>query len=231
MLKKICVQYKFSTKYEFEKQLGKGCFARVHLARNKSNGTKVAIKTIEKSKILKHPNFIESAMFEIDALRVINHPNVIKIYEVFENELYVHLVIEYLDGGELFTQLKSKGIYSEKDASMAIQGILSAVAHFHALGIIHRDLKPENLIAKYFYEYFIRYKRTPDTKYDLRIVDFGLSTFCDPTILQTVKCGSPGYIAPEILKDEGYNNKADVFSVGIILATMYFIKILKINID
>jgi len=86
---------------------------------------------------------------EIMILRRIDHPHVIKLYEVYENDLYIHLVLEYLKGGELFQKLQSKGLYSEKDASMAIKYVLEALDYCHNRNVVHRDLKPENLILAY----------------------------------------------------------------------------------
>ena len=87
-----------------------------------------------------------SVLKEIEILRQINHPGVIKLYEVYESELYIHLILEYLQGGELLSHLQSKGVYSEKDASTLIKCVLEALEYCHARNIVHRDLKPENLI-------------------------------------------------------------------------------------
>ena len=87
-----------------------------------------------------------SVLKEIEILRQINHPGVIKLYEVYESELYIHLILEYLQGGELLSHLQSKGVYSEKDASALIKCVLEALEYCHARNIVHRDLKPENLI-------------------------------------------------------------------------------------
>ena len=108
-----------------------------------------AIKTIEKKKILESPRNMVAVRKEIEILRRIDHPHVIKLYEVYENELYIHLVMEYLKGGELLAHLKDKGVYSEKDASLLIKRVLEALAYCHARNIVHRDLKPENLIIVY----------------------------------------------------------------------------------
>jgi len=149
-LRRVCVSLNISYRYTFGKMLGKGNFAKVHLAQRKRDGKSFAIKTIEKSKILENPRNMISMHREVVILRKIDHPNVIKLYEVYENDLYVHLVLEYLKGGELFQKLQSKGVYSEKDASIAIKCVLKAIEYCHLRNIIHRDLKPENLILSYF---------------------------------------------------------------------------------
>jgi serine/threonine protein kinase len=99
---------------------------------------------------MENPRNLVSMQKEISILRKIDHPNVIKLHEVYESDLYVHLVLEYLKGGELFQKLQSKGLYSEKDASQAIQHVLEALDYCHTRNIVHRDLKPENLILEYW---------------------------------------------------------------------------------
>ena len=119
------------------------------MAERKSDKKKYALKTIDKSKILENPRNMAALGREILILRKISHPNVIKLFEVYENCLYVRLVLEYLEGGELLHHLKSKGLYCEKDAAEAIKCLLEALHYCHSHNIIHRDLKPENLILVY----------------------------------------------------------------------------------
>ena len=113
---------------------------------SKTDGMKYAIKSIIKQKITENPKNLESVKKEILILRKMNHQNVIKLYAVYENEMYVHLVLEHLNGGELFQYLQNKGIYSENDASQVLKNILEALDYCHSRNIVHRDLKPENLI-------------------------------------------------------------------------------------
>lgn len=141
---------------------------------------------------------------EVSLLRKIRHPNVLQLYEIFESDSNVHLVIEYLQGKELFDQIKERGQYSEKDAATVIKAILNALETLHALNIVHRDLKPENLIFR------------NDELSSLVIIDFGLATVYQGKPLMT-RCGSPGYVAPEILNNLGYDCKSDCFSVGVIM--------------
>jgi len=145
-LRKVCISFNLSYRYSFEKLLGKGNFAKVHRAIKKRDGKPYAIKTIEKAKILEHPRNLQSMEREINILRKLNHPGIIKLYEVYENDLYVHIVLEYLKGGELYQQLQSKGVYSEKDAALVFKGMLEALEYCHTRNVIHRDIKPENLI-------------------------------------------------------------------------------------
>jgi len=139
-------------------------------------------------------------------LRAVDHENIIKLYEVYESDRYIHLIFEYLEGGELFERIKDKGLYSEKDAMMVMKNFLAALEYIHSRGIVHRDLKPENLILA-----------SKGNDYNLKIADFGLASFISVTDLLYLRCGSPGYVAPELLEDKGYNTKADVFSAGVIL--------------
>jgi len=139
-----------------------------------------------------------------------DHRNVIKLYEVYETTKYIHLLLPYLEGGELFERIKSKGLYKESDAVNVMRNFLSALDYLHSKRVVHRDLKPENLILAY---------KGDDC--DLRIADFGLASFLtDDDPLLYLRCGSPGYVAPELLEDKGYNCAADVFSAGVIFYVM-----------
>jgi len=160
--------------------------------------------------MLEHPRRLQALQNEINILRMLNHKNIIKLYEVYENDLYVHIVMEYLKGGELFKQLQEKGAYSEKDAALMFKLILEALDYCHERGVIHRDLKPENMILI----------GGSANKWELKIADFGLSAIVDPKNLQTLKCGSPGYVAPEVLNSMGYDTKADIYSAGVILIVL-----------
>lgn len=148
-LKQVCISESISNYYNFGKLIGKGNFAKVHLGIGKVDDKNYAVKSIEKSKLADNPKNLAALHKEIQILRRIDHPNVIKLYEVYENDLFVHLVLEYLKGGELLHQIQHKGVYSEKDAAIAIKCVLSALAYCHVRNIIHRDLKPENLILVY----------------------------------------------------------------------------------
>lgn len=152
----------------------------------------------------------QSILTEIDVLRSIDHPNVIIMYECFETSKYIHLVLPFLEGGELFEKIKSKGLYKESHAIPVMRNFLSALSYLHERNIVHRDLKPENLILA-----------SKNNDWDLRIADFGLASIMDSQDQKlSLRCGSPGYVAPELLQDKGYNCQADVFSVGVIFYIM-----------
>jgi len=135
-----------------------------------------------------------------------DHQGIIKLYEVYESTKYIHLLFPYLEGGELFERLKSKGQYKEVDCLPIMHRILSSLEYLTKVNIVHRDLKPENLILK---------RKNDDT--DIIIADFGLAAIHeDPTKKLKLRCGSLGYVAPEVLGKEGYGCESDTFSVGVL---------------
>ena len=143
-------------------------------------------------------------------MRKLEHENIIKLHEVHEDEAHVYLVLELLHGGELFERIVKKGIYTEKDASILMQKLLSALDSMHTRNIMHRDLKPENLILK-----------DMKNNHDVKIADFGLATAVTQGDYLFRRCGTPGYVAPEVLADERYDQKVDIFSAGVILYILY----------
>ncbi len=158
-------------------------------------------------------------MQEIAILRGLRHPRILKLFEVYEGHEYVHLILEYLKGGELFDRIQAKGGFSEADAARIMSRLLEVVAFCHNKGVIHRDLKPENIILTQASNAY--HVRDTDSDLNFKIVDFGLATQIEASKDLTLVCGSPGYVAPEILRHEGYNLKADVFSCGVILYALY----------
>ena len=164
------------------------------------------MKTIEKAGMKKNKRNIQSVLQEIDILRALNHEFIIHLHEVYESNKYIHLVLSYLEGGELFDRIKSKQVYQESTAIRVMRNMLKALEYLHAHNVVHRDLKPENLILA---------SKTND--YDLRIADFGLASFIKDGQLLKLRCGSPGYVGPELLEDVGYDKKVDIFSAGVIL--------------
>ena len=143
-------------------------------------------------------------------MRSITHPNVLELFEVYEDKSYIHLLLPLLTGQELFMRMKQKCIFSESDALPIMRSILSALAYLHGQNIVHRDLKPQNLILA-----------SKKTKEDIRIVDFGLAErLSDPSQKLLRKCGTPGYTSPELLRGEGYSFATDIFSTGVIFAEM-----------
>ena len=136
----------------------------------------------------------ESIQTEIEILKLIEHPNIIKLYDVFEDEKYICLVIELMEGGELFDLINEQKRFSEDQAREIVKNLIDSIQYCHQLGIVHRDIKPENLL-------FQSKERCIST---LKLSDFGLSKILDENKLATTVCGTPGYVAPEILKDGKY---------------------------
>lgn len=193
-------------KYELGRTLGEGSFAKVKFARNVETGEFVAIKVLNREKVLRH-KMIEHIKREICTMKEIQHPNVIKIYEVMASKTRIYIVLELVDGGELFDKIAKHGRLQEDEARKYFQQLINAVDYCHSRGVYHRDLKPENLLL--------------DQNGVLKISDFGLSAFAmqvrDDGLLHTA-CGTPNYVAPEVLTNRGYDGTStDVWSCGIIL--------------
>lgn len=192
-------------RYEVGRQLGQGTFAKVYYARNLTNGQSVAIKMIDKEKVLR-VGLMDQIKREISIMRLVRHPNVLQLFEVMATRSKVYFVLEYAKGGELFNKI-AKGKPSEESARKYFHQLICAVEYCHSRGVYHRDLKPENLLL--------------DENEILRVSDFGLSALTESKrhdgLLHTA-CGTPAYVAPEVISRKGYSGaKADVWSCGVIL--------------
>lgn len=192
-------------KYELGRLLGCGAFAKVYHARNVATGQSVAIKCISKQKIIKG-GLMALIKREISIMRRLRHPHIVKLHEVLATKTKIYCVMEYVKGGELFTKI-AKARFSEDLSRRYFQQLISAVGYCHSHGVFHRDLKPENLLI--------------DENGDLKVSDFGLSAetiqIRTDGLLHTL-CGTPAYVAPEILLKKGYDGaKVDIWSCGIIL--------------
>lgn len=198
--------------YDIGETLGKGSFAVVKLGIPKDGGPNVAIKIIEK----KAKEYDEASLQqEIMIMKKVSHPNCIKLHEVFDEKIKLYITMELITGGELFDRIISKGHYSEKDAAELLHCVAHAVGYLHEVGIVHRDLKPENLLYASGDE--------QDPNYDvIKVADFGLAKVvsgggADGSM--TTTCGTPGYVAPEVLEQNpnGYGPEVDCWSLGVIL--------------
>ncbi|KAM3138561.1 hypothetical protein pb186bvf_009313 [Paramecium bursaria] len=196
-------QGSISSYYKIEKQLGEGAFGCVRLVTHKSTGNKRAMKQIKKDKIIKEDE--ESMFAEVNILKELDHPNIVKLHELFQDSKYYYLITEYLEGGELFDKIKQLHNFSEKMAADFMKQILSAVMYCHNRKIVHRDLKPENILLD---------SKKQGT--NIKIIDFGTSRKMVGDQKLTKRLGTPYYIAPEVLK-RNYNEKCDVWSCGVIL--------------
>ncbi|KGN65873.1 CBL-interacting serine/threonine-protein kinase 23 isoform X1 [Cucumis sativus] len=193
-------------KYELGKTLGEGNFAKVKFARNSETGENVAIKILDKEKVLKH-KMISQIKREISTMKLIRHPNVIRMIEVMASKTKIYIVLEFVTGGELFDKIVSRGRMKEDETRKYFQQLINAVDYCHSRGVFHRDLKPENLLL--------------DANGVLKVSDFGLSALPQQVredgLLHTT-CGTPNYVAPEVINNKGYDGaKADLWSCGVIL--------------
>ena len=189
--------------YELCETLGCGTFSKVKRAVHRRTGLTYAIKVIDKAALAENR---ESLLTEISILKQVKHSNVIGLIEIFETRRKLFLVMEMLTGGELFDRVVEKGTFSEKDASELMKKVLEATEYLHNLGIVHRDLKPENLL----------YTDKSDAA-EIKVADFGLSKFVSANDLLKTACGTPGYVAPEVLTLQGYQKAVDLWSIGVIL--------------
>ncbi|PRQ34739.1 putative protein kinase CAMK-CAMKL-CHK1 family [Rosa chinensis] len=197
--------YILMQRYELGRQLGKGTFAKVYYARSLITNQAVAIKVIDKEKIMK-VGLMDQIKREISVMRLVRHPNIIHLYEVLATKTKIYFVIEYAKGGELFNKV-AKGKLKEDVARKYFQQLINALDFCHSRGVYHRDIKPENLLL--------------DENDNLKISDFGLSALAESKrqdgLLHTT-CGTPAYVAPEVINRKGYDGvKADVWSCGVVL--------------
>ncbi|XP_068656303.1 CBL-interacting serine/threonine-protein kinase 8-like isoform X2 [Aristolochia californica] len=191
-------------KYEVGRTIGEGTFAKVKFAQNTETGESVAMKVLDRSTIIKH-KMVDQIKREISIMKLVRHPQVVRLNEVLASRTKIYIILEYITGGELFDKIVHHGRLSEAEARRYFQQLIDGVDYCHSKGVYHRDLKPENLLL--------------DSLGNLKISDFGLSALPEQgvSILRTT-CGTPNYVAPEVLSHKGYNGAvADVWSCGVIL--------------
>jgi len=196
-------------KYDLGKVIGRGAFSVVKEGIRKASGKRYAVKCISKKLIEKKELLLLER--EIDIMKKLQHPHIIQLMEVIDTTDTLYLVLEFVSGGELFDAIVNKGSYSEVDAARICKQILEAIQYIHALGIAHRDLKPENLLLAGSGD--LAYPA--DGKEFVKIADFGLSKDFGEEQLQT-SCGTPDYVAPEVLMGEPYDMSVDIWSIGVI---------------
>ncbi|GFZ06983.1 phosphoenolpyruvate carboxylase-related kinase 1 [Actinidia rufa] len=195
----------FKDRYILGEQLGWGQFGIIRACSDKLTGEVLACKSIAKERLVT-PDDVRSVKLEIEIMtRLSGHPNVVDLKAVYEDEDYVHLVMELCVGGELFHQLEKHGRFSEYEARVLFRHLMQVVMYCHEKGIVHRDLKPENILLA-----------TKSFSSHIKLADFGLATYIKPGQNLHGTVGSPFYIAPEVLAG-GYNQAADVWSAGVIL--------------
>ncbi|XP_078491298.1 serine/threonine-protein kinase BRSK2 [Ciona intestinalis] len=188
--------------YRLDKTLGKGQTGLVKMGIHCSTGKKVAIKVVNREKLSE--NVINKVEREIAIMKLIDHPHILGLYDVYENKKYLYLILELISGGELFDYLVRKGRLTPREARHFFKQIVSAVDFCHHHNVCHRDLKPENLLL--------------DEKNNIRVADFGMASLQPEGYLLETSCGSPHYACPEVIRGEKYDGRtADVWSCGVIL--------------
>jgi calcium-dependent protein kinase len=194
--------------YNFTKSLGSGAFGEVFQVQHKLTGEFRACKRMNKRKIVNKERF----KTEIELLKSTDHPHVIKLYEIFEDQVFIYLIMEECIGGDFFerivTRVKAKKLFTEKEAAALFRQILLSVSYCHAHGVCHRDIKPENIL-------FVNREESSS----LKLIDFGLSKVMMDNKLMKSIVGTPYYMAPEVIKGE-YDTKCDVWSCGVLLYIM-----------
>ena len=199
------VEGKITDKYDVIKEIGSGGYSRCLLVKNKLTNQSFACKELVKKNVSDY----EGLMREVNLMIKLDHPNIIKLYEYYEDEKKIYLIMELCTGGELFDKIienTEKGKqFTEKQAANIFKQMMSAVNYCHKNGIVHRDLKPENLL------YFDKSENSP-----IKVIDFGMSKRFDHNKLLTEKVGTAYYISPEVIKGK-YDEKCDIWSAGVIL--------------
>ncbi|XP_021755378.1 CBL-interacting serine/threonine-protein kinase 21-like [Chenopodium quinoa] len=190
-------------KYQLGRTIGEGTFAKVKLGRNSTNNQIVAVKIIDKQMVLSK-KLMSQVQREIRTMKLLNHPNIVRIHEVIGSKTKIYIVMEYVAGGQLSDKLTYAENLSEEETRRYFQQLIDAVDYCHSRGVYHRDLKPENLLL--------------DSQGNLKVSDFGLSALQKPGSLLSTACGSPSYVAPELLNHKTYDGAAaDVWACGVIL--------------
>ncbi|URD99444.1 CBL-interacting serine threonine-protein kinase [Musa troglodytarum] len=191
-------------KYEVGRTIGEGTFAKVKFAQNTETGESVAMKVLDRATIIKH-NMVDQIKREISIMKLVRHPYVVRLHEVLASRTKIYIILEFITGGELFDKIIHHGKLSEAESRRYFQQLIDGVQYCHSKGVYHRDLKPENLLL--------------DSQGNLKISDFGLSAMpAQGVSLLRTTCGTPNYVAPEVLSHKGYNGAiADIWSCGVIL--------------
>ena len=190
--------------------LGEGAFAQVKLAIDKGTGSRYAVKIIKKNGY--NPKEMEYLMREVHIVKSVSHPNVVGTIDVFDSPTHLHLVLEYMQGGELFDIIAEAGSFSEQQAAQVTRDVIKGIQYLHQHDIVHRDIKPENVLCV-----------TKSWPLDVKIADFGLANFSvdgEITEQQNSMIGTPGYVAPEVVKRQKYGAPVDMWAVGVLLYIM-----------
>ena len=208
-IKKAIGYVKFSDLYEMKEVIGKGKFGVVNLGIHKKTGQQVAIKILNKENI-KTLEDKELVQIEIGILKLCHHPNIVRLLDHLENNDYIYIVTEYIEGGTLGQYFKKKKFnFSERQATNIMSQIASGVKYLQQYGIVHRDLKPDNIMITQQNDFGV-----------IKIMDFGLSKILSPNEKMVDGYGTLSYVAPEVLLRTPYNKEVDIWSMGVILFYM-----------
>ncbi|NXN17901.1 DCLK3 kinase, partial [Indicator maculatus] len=188
--------------YEIGRTIGDGNFAVVKECRHCDSNQIYAMKIVDKSKLKGKEDMMDS---EILIIRSLSHPNIVSLIEVYETEAEIYLILEYVPGGDLFDAIIESVKFTEHDAAVMITDLCEALVYIHSKNIVHRDLKPENLLVQH----------NADKSTTLKLADFGLAKLVTKPIFTV--CGTPTYVAPEILAEKGYGLEVDMWAAGVIL--------------
>merc|ERR1712063_87329 len=195
----------FAEKYTVGEILGRGAFSTVKEVTSKRSGRKYAVKIIDKKNVGQDMQRLRT---EIEILTRVKHPNIINLKEIMEDDDTLYIITELVTGGELFDKIVELGAYTEADAAELVAKMVSAIDYLHSMNIVHRDLKPENLLLKDI-----------NNIAEVKLADFGLSKIVSDGVqkqMMQTACGTPGYVAPEVLTADGYDKEVDLWSIGVI---------------
>lgn len=193
---------KITKDYTILNTIGKGGFGEVKKVIHKVSQDVRAMKIIKKDQV--DEQYLQTLQNEIKILKQLDHPNIVKLYEIYSDQDNIYLITEFLEGGELFDLILKTRHFNENIAARIMKQLFQAINYCHSKNIVHRDLKPENLLLQ------------AADKFDIKVIDFGLSRTFDANKVMCSKLGTPFYIAPEVLKQK-YNEKCDIWSCGVIL--------------
>lgn len=194
---------KISQVYEFLSEIGSGAFSKAYKVKHNATGIFRCVKKISKKDL--GENELKELVSEVGILKTLDHPNILKVYEFYQNAHFFFIVTEYLKGGELFDRIQKLSYFNEKSAAKVMQQLQRAVSYLHSNGQTHRDLKPENIV----YE-------TSEDNANIKLIDFGTATIFNSDDKLKAKLGTAYYIAPEVLKQD-YDNRCDIWSAGVIM--------------
>jgi len=196
---------KITKRFNILEILGSGGFSEVHLGEEITSGKRYAVKCISKKNLKKLKEGLANIEGEVNILRKLNHKNIVGLVDLIDNKDALYIVLDLVSGGELFDRIVARGSYTERDASEIVKQLLEAMSYVHSVGVVHRDLKPENLLYQ---------SHAEDA--NIMVTDFGLAKMADELSSQTSACGTPGYVAPEVLYLKPYGAAVDCWGIGVI---------------